>query len=327
MNLDPNEANPPSPTSERIEALDLSGLAPARALDDDEPIAQEEGFFESFDDEKLFWQSWEPDEGAERGVVALMHGFGEHSSRYDHVAGALCRAGYGVMAIDARGHGRSTGRRAHVAQFGHYVQDLDQLVERTAARWPDLPLFCLGHSNGGLIALMYALEKPEDLAGFIVTSPMCRLALKVSAPKAVTGKVLSTVWPTLTMANDIDPKKLSHIDRVVEAYERDPLVLKVVSARWFTEATRAQDELFERAPQLNQPFLFLIGGSDQIVDPSAAEEVFHRMTSGDRQMEVYPRLFHEILNERSWEEVVRRLLDWLEEHRSQAEAKTDEADA
>jgi alpha-beta hydrolase superfamily lysophospholipase len=312
-------------SDEEIAALDFSDLAPAEPVEADQ-IAQSEGFWRTFDRLQLFWQSWEPEAGPTRGVVALMHGFGEHSSRYDHVAAALCRAGYGVVAIDARGHGRSTGRRAHVGEYDNYVQDYDLLKMHTAARWPGLDLFCFGHSNGGLIALRYALTQPDNVAGFVVTSPFCGFAMEVPKVKAAAGRVMSKVWPTFSMPSGLDASKVSHIEKVVEKYKSDPLVLDNVSSRWFTETTKAQEDLLERAGELDQAFLFLVAGQDEIVDARATEEVFHRMGSGDREMELFPKLYHEILNEEPWEDIVRRAVRWMEGHRQKAASRTQDKD-
>ncbi|QDG50967.1 alpha/beta hydrolase [Persicimonas caeni] len=317
MTVDTVEAMAGYLSDEEIEALDFSDLAPAVPLDDD-GVLQDEGFWHAFDGLQIFWQSWQPEGGPTRGVIALMHGFGEHSSRYDHVAGALCRAGYAVLAIDARGHGRSTGKRAHVQRFEHYVRDYDLLKMHARARWPELDLFCFGHSNGGLIVLQYALTQPDDITGFVVTSPFCGFALEVPAIKAAAGDLLSKIWPSFTMPNGLDGSKISHVQRVVDKYDSDPLDLKIVSARYFTEAKAAQQTLLERAGELEQSFLFLVAGGDEVVDPKCAEDVFHKMGSGDREMEIFPKLYHEILNEEPWDDIVRRMLRWMERHRQTA---------
>lgn len=311
-------------SDKQIDALDFSGLAPACPLEDDDAIVQRDGFWNGFDDVHLFWQSWAPQGGPTRGVVALMHGFGEHSARYDHVAGALCRAGYAVMAIDARGHGRSGGKRAHIKQYSDYVRDYELLMMHARAEWPEHKIFSYGHSNGGFIVLRYALTQPEDVCGFVVTSPLCALAVKVNPIKAAAGRLMSDLWPSFTMDNGIDPEWVSHLKSVTDAYQRDPLTLSIVSARWFTEVLEAQQDLMNRAKSLTQPFLFLLAGSDRLVDAKAAEEVFHRMGSGDRELEIYPKLYHEVLNEEPWEDIVRRILRWTEKHREGAAAHADE---
>lgn len=294
--------------------FDASGLAPARPVRDD-GIVRDEAFIDAFDDQRLFCQSWSPADGApERGAVALIHGYGEHSSRYGHVAAALVRAGYGVMAIDARGAGRSTGKRAFVADFEHYVRDYRTLVERARRRWPQVPLFGLGHSNGGLTLLRYALSHPSaesELSGLVVTSPFLGFQIDVPTHKAAAARVMSRVWPSFSLPNDLDPADLSHDSRVVEAYEDDPLVVRVATARWFTEALRAQEDLRERADEIDHPSLFLVAGSDELADPSVADDIFHDLGAGDREMEVFPNLYHEILNEPNWTSIVDRMIEWM----------------
>lgn len=298
--------------------IDTRGLAPGRPLDVDD-VEQYETFIDGTGDVELFLQTWEPsDDSTLRGVVALMHGYGEHSSRFDHVAGALARSGWAVAAIDARGHGRSTGKRAFVEAYDQYVRDYDRLVDWAAERWPTLPIFAFGHSNGGLIVLRYALESTAKVRGYVLSSPMVGFAEDISLPRATAGRLLSGIWPSFSMSSGIDPATLSHDERVVENYEEDPLVLDVATARWFTESLAAQADLRDRADELDQAFLFLLAGDDKLVDPDAAEAIFHAMGSGDRQLEVFPHLFHEILNEPEWTEIVERVIEWLDRRRTDA---------
>lgn len=297
-----------------IDALDFSDLAPATYVDDDDLIT-EDGFWHAFDGERLYWQAWEPEAGLRRGSIALMHGYGEHSARYEHVAAAFCRAGYAVMAVDARGHGRSTGKRGHVNHYDDYVLDYDLLRMHVADRWPSEPVFCMGHSNGGQIVLRYALREPEDVAGFVVSSPMCGLSIDVPPLKALAGRVMNKVWPSFSIPSGLEPSAVSRIERVVQKYADDPLVFETTTARWFQEALAAMDDTMARAPELQQPFLFVVAGSDRLVDPRATEDLFHRMGSGEREMELYPELYHEVLNERDWEDIARRIIDWMERER------------
>lgn len=292
-------------------ALDLSDLAPGESPPQGEWMS-DETFLDAYDGKKLFCRRWAPAEGTpERGAIALMHGYGEHVSRYEHVAVGLVRAGYGVMAIDARGHGRSTGDRAHIDAYGAYVRDFGVLVRRVNRRWPNVPTLGLGHSNGGLVALHYALEDPPGIEGFAVTSPMCDFALDIPSLKRWSGKWLSRIWPSFSFESNLNPDELTHVSRVVEQYRDDPLVQRRTTARWFTEALEAQSELRRRASELEQPFLFIIPGCDRICSSEAAEAIFHRMSSPDREMKVIPEAYHEVLNERNWDDVLRHIVDWM----------------
>lgn len=101
---------------------------------------------------QIFWQSWTPEETPARGVVVVVHGFGEHSNRYEHVAERLVAEGHVTYALDHRGHGRSDGTRAVIDRLADAVSDIDQLVVLAGDAHPGLPVFMLGHSMGGLLA-------------------------------------------------------------------------------------------------------------------------------------------------------------------------------
>lgn len=307
--------------AEHVQQVDLSDLEPAKSPDL-KGIRHEEGMLTSWDGKKLFWQSWSAEEGEHRGRVALMHGYGEHSSRYGHVAVALVRAGFSVMALDARGHGRSEGKDGHVMMYDEYVLDLEKMIDELEAKWGEErgPLHVMGHSNGGLIALRYALRRPRRVSSFVVTSPFLGFKVKVPYWKARAGVLMSRVWPSLALPTELSPRALSHRQAVVDQYAKDPLNKTVATARWFTEATQAQQDLMARASRIEHPVLMLVGGGDEIADAAVAQAVFHELGSEERELEVYEGYYHEILNEQEWEGVMRRALSWLErEHEPIAE--------
>ena len=83
--------------------------------------------------------------GAPRGAVMLVHGLGEHSGRYDHVGHYLAEKGFSVFAYDHQGHGRSEGRRGWVADFAHFLDDLETFHRIVLDRAGQLPIALLGH--------------------------------------------------------------------------------------------------------------------------------------------------------------------------------------
>ena len=293
--------------------VDTSGLQPG--MDRPPPDVQHlDGIMTAWDGLELYWQTWEPSDDP-TGVIVLMHGFGEHSARYHHVASLFVRAGYAVIAIDARGHGRSAGPRGHIDRFAQFPRDLDLVVGEAEKRWPGRHLVVFGHSNGGLIALHHALMTQGRVAAYAVTSPFVGFQVKVPFAKVAAGTVMSKIWPTLALPTELDPALLTHDTAIVEKYANDPLVLSVASARWFTETKRAQAELMAQAAQVKAPFLFLVAGRDEIADPRTAEEIYHQLGSTDREFELLGGLMHEVLNEAEWERLARRIVDWFERFR------------
>ena len=276
-----------------------------------------EGFHTSWDGRELFCRHWTGPRDSNATVV-LMHGYAEHSGRYHHVATGLVEAGYDVRAIDARGHGRSPGVRGHIDRFEVFVRDLESVVQHCKSE-SSRPVFVVGHSHGGTIALRYALMSPRDVAGFVVTSPFLGIAMQVPAPKRIAGELMSRVWPTLAIPAGLDATYTCRDPQVVDHYVRDPLVFSSATARWYTEVTRTHLELAQRAREIVAPCLFLVAGSDGLVDPDATRKVFSNVAADDRAMEVFEDAYHELLNEPNWTSFLAKIIDWLDA-RSSAKA-------
>jgi alpha-beta hydrolase superfamily lysophospholipase len=262
------------------------------------------------DGTSLHEEVWTP-EGAPRGTLALVHGYGEHIGRYDWVARELSRAGWLVHGIDFRGHGRSSGRRGYIERFDDYFGDLGALLER--ARGGPGPLYLLGHSMGGLVATLFVLRYPDAVAGLVLSSPFFALKLEVPRLKVLAGRWASGIWPTLTMPTGLRGSDVARDPELAALYETDPLNNKNATVRWFTEARAAQEEVLARAGELTLPCLFLQGGADRVADPARTEEIFRRTSARDKTLHLYADHFHEVFNDLPAERarIVADLVAWL----------------
>jgi len=133
-------------------------------------MPNEEFSWTTKDQLKLFAQAWTP-EGEVKAVLALVHGLGEHSGRYQDVARTLNREGYALFGFDLRGHGRTEGPRGHFS-YTAALDDVDRLINEAQKLFPGKPVFLYGHSMGGNLVLYYAMKRmPTCLFGIISTSP------------------------------------------------------------------------------------------------------------------------------------------------------------
>jgi len=138
-----------------------------------------------------------------RGMVVVAHGLGEHGGAYAHLAEAISPAlEIDFLAIDFRGHGRSSGRRGVVRRYEDLVEDLRAAIAWALGRRPDVPLFLLGHSNGGQVVLRLALEGADGVAGVIASNPSIRIAMPVPPGKLRIGKLLLSLAPWITLRTD-----------------------------------------------------------------------------------------------------------------------------
>lgn len=272
------------------------------------------GMLEGHDFLELFYR-WHPAEDA-RAALVVIHGFVEHSGRYEHVFAALEEAGYATLGLDLRGHGRSQGRRAFVRTFDEYSEDIAVAVARAHELLPDRPVFLLGHSMGGLCAVNYSLHRGRQVDGLVLSCPFLGVGMKVPGWKAALGKVMSSVWPSLAIPSGLDPKLVSRDPDVVKAYIADPLVTTKATARWYTEMVSCQARVMARASMLAMPTLVMQAGQDSLVDKAATLRFYEQLGAQDRELKLYEPCYHEIFNEPEKMDVLGDLVAWLDAHTS-----------
>ena len=269
-------------------------------------------FFDSSKGRHIFEQWWRPD-GDPRGVVAICHGFAEHSGRYGEVAEYLNSRGYAVEALDLRGHGRSDGVRVHVRSFNEYLTDLDRFLKNVRTRNPGLPVVLLGHSMGGGMAALYVIVRQPGLAGVILSGPAVGSGL-LALPRLrrLMLRVMS-LTPRLRLPS-LPAAAVSRDSEVVQKYEEDPLVFRggstVAHARaWLRSLARSSRdmELFEC------PLLIVHGSDDKLVPTAGSEELYRRAQSLDKTLKLYDGLYHEVMNEPERLEVLGEIAAWLDE--------------
>jgi lysophospholipase len=259
----------------------------------------------------LHWRAWRQSTPA-RARVVLVHGYGEHSGRYGHVAARLTGAGYEVVALDHRGHGRSEGTPVSVVSFDDYIADLHRFVEHCAAEWGELPVVMLGHSMGGLVASVYALEHERELTALILSAPAVMPPKNVPAVTIAIAKLLSAVAPNAPTVQ-LPLHLVSRDPAVVDAYNSDPLVYRgKVRARVGAEMLRAMKRVGAEIGRLRLPVLLVQGTADGIVDPGAARHLSERISAPDVTLTEYPGLFHEIFNEPERDQVLDDVITWLD---------------
>jgi alpha-beta hydrolase superfamily lysophospholipase len=243
----------------------------------------------------------------------IAHGLAEHSGRYEGTGRSFARAGLAAYAFDHRGHGKSPGRRVHVRSFEEFRADVRAALALARAEHPGVPLFLLGHSQGGLVATTLALREPADLAGLVLSSPFFGISERgrPSPLLAATAHVLATVWSPALFSNGVDPALLSRDPDVGRAYAADPLVSQMVSAGWYRASLQALAEAHDLAPSLHVPTLVLYAGADALVNPDATARWVASAHQGRVEAIRYDGLYHEILNAPEKEQVQRRIDDWI----------------
>jgi len=268
--------------------------------------------FTTSDGLKLFGQEWRPDE-KQKAAIALVHGLGEHSSRYEHVAKMLTDSGYSLTAFDLRGHGRSEGTRGHSPSYSALMDDISKNIALAQEHFPGFPVFLYGHSLGGNLSLYYSLTKKPLIKGVIVTSPGLGTAAPVPPVKLALGKLLYNILPSTQMDNGLDRSGLSRDPEVERVYSSDPLVHPKISARLALDLINNGKFLIDNAADFPLPLLLMQGSGDYIVNPRLTKAFASAAPLSKITFKEWEDYYHELHNEPEKQQVIQFMTNWMEQ--------------
>lgn len=258
----------------------------------------------------IFAQTWDPTVLQPKAVVCLVHGLGEHSSRYVHVGESFAKDGLVLLGSDLRGHGRSGGARGHISSIEDYMQDIDLLLVQARTRYPGLPIILYGHSIGGVQVLHYGLLRKPNIKGIIATSPALHTSVELEKIKVMVAKMLGSLMPNTAIATGLDPKALSRDEKVVQAYIDDPLVHDKISLSFGKIMIGVNAWTLAHAGEFPLPLLLLHGKEDAIAFPSSSIE-FAAPLRAKCTLMLWDDAFHELHNEPEKEEVFKTMKIWM----------------
>ncbi|MGY2378610.1 alpha/beta hydrolase [Pseudomonas sp. SDO524_S393] len=291
------------------------------------------------DHSRLYVNQWLPEGGA-RAVVMLSHGMAEHSGRYARLADALCGAGYGVYALDQRGHGRTAdtgtlGLYAEQDGWNKVVGDLASLNQHIGQQQPGVPIILLGHSMGSYIAQAYLLHHSASLNGAILSGSnfqpvaLYRAARLIARAErlrqGVRGRSALIEFLSFGSFNKaFKPNRtafdwLSRDPVEVDRYINDPLCgFRCTNQLWIDLLGGLQQ--ISKASNLAQidpglPILVIGGECDPVSEGKRLKSLAHALRDAGcqhLQLNIYPQARHEVFNETNRDEVTADVLTWLE---------------
>lgn len=278
-------------------------------------MKQINGFFWGQGDFNLYYQGWLPDENP-RAVIFITHGLAEHSGRHAETAAFLVKEGYAVFCHEHQGHGLSEGTRGYIQSFDTYTKDLDSFITNMSMKYTGIPVFLLGHSIGGTIAIYYYLEKPDKIDGLILSAPALQKGKSIKGWQVVLTKIIALIAPKAAV-DRLDSSTISKDQAVVDAYRNDDLVYTgKLSARLCSELLKTMESIQKKTFDIKVPVLIMHGGDDRLVSPDGSRKVYEKMNSDDKTLKIYEGLYHEIMNEPERDIVYKYMADWIDKRLS-----------
>ncbi len=270
--------------------------------------APAEGKFVCSDGLGIFFRHWQPS-GLARGVVVIVPGFNSHSGYYQWAADRLSAAGLAVFAVDLRGRGQSDGERFYIESFASYVEDVAGMVALAQTRVLEAPVFLLGHSAGGVVACLYALEHGAALGGLICES----FAHELPAP----GFALAVIKGLSHLAPHLDVLRLKNEDfsrdaEIVRAMNNDPLIeAEAEPVQTVAALVRADENLKRNFERIRLPLLILHGSEDKAAKPTGSQHLYEMAGSKDKTLKLYEGSFHDPLNDLDRETLIGDIVGWI----------------
>jgi alpha-beta hydrolase superfamily lysophospholipase len=269
--------------------------------------------FTSTDGKKMFFQHWAP-AGQPDMVIALVHGLGEHSTRYQDWAARFCSESAAFTAFDLRGHGSSEGRRGHFSSLEMVFNDIDLFLEKTAILFAGIPIVLYGHSLGGNLAANYFIRRKNNISALIITAPWLRLGNPPSPIVKALVKIASKIFPSFTASSGLDINNLSRDSSVLHEYRSDLLIHDRISVNTAQSAIEAGESAITRASDATVPVLVMHGTGDKITSPEGSR-AFCENAGKNITLKLWDGFYHELHNEPGKAEVFEHISAWLKKNK------------
>ncbi|KGA98778.1 phospholipase [Alkalihalobacillus alcalophilus ATCC 27647 = CGMCC 1.3604] len=246
-----------------------------------------------------------------RATIVIVHGAGEHHGRYEWLANKWNEHGINVVMGDLPGQGRTRGKRGHINSFSQYLDSVDEWVKE--AEKQEVPVYLLGHSMGGLVAIRYMMEKKNNIIkGLMLSSPCLGLYKPPSQGREMMSKALHRVSPSLTVNSGINSSLVTRNEEIRELYMRDELRVSKVSVRWYRELSKAMHLAIrypEKMPDI--PLVVMQAGDDKIVSKYAVKDWFDSLDIAEKAYKEWNGFYHEVFNEPEREDVFRYAVGFM----------------
>jgi acylglycerol lipase len=268
----------------------------------------EPGAFLMRDGARLAVRSWLPD-GPPRAVMLGLHNFGDHGAAFGLAGPWLARQGFAVHAYDMRGFGTSEPRGIW-AGGETLIEDLRDAVRVLAGVHAGVPLFLLGESLGGSVALA-ALSQDDGLpvAGLILCAPAVREGVPLRGAHDAAVRIGAHALPWLAIDYPRGNKPWQEPSEA-ERLAKDPLIVREIRVDTYWGVIELVNQATDRASLVRTPTLLLYGKRDRTV-PRVAIKRLARRLAGPLMTVYYPRRHHLLLHEREAEEVFADIGAWV----------------
>lgn len=276
----------------------------------------EEGELADESGRKIATYTWTP-EGEVKALVFLCHGYAERlTPYYENLALEGNKRGFLCFGHDHIGHGQSGGERVQVKSMDEYVDPVVAHCSEVTEKHPGLPLFLVGHSMGGLIALLTILKTQESglFSGIVLMGPLIALDPAMATPmKVFMAKAASRFLPSFSLGG-IDPALVTSDQAWIDARIADTLIhhggYKALHSHVLLTTLK---QLGPKFSEVKTPYLLLHGAEDKICSPEGSKDFHKHSASEDKTLTIVESGLHNLYLEREEirNQAISATIDWI----------------
>ncbi len=249
-------------------------------------------------------------------LVVCIHGLSLNHNAFSQFAHNISKSGIGVISFDIRGFGSYRNDPAYQRiDFDAIINDIKRILANLRPDYPDIPIYLLGESMGGAIALRVGAVAPNLVDGIVSSVP--------AGDRYRSSQTdLYVAWRLLTKPN----KQFNIGSRIVdqatqkpslrEEWQNDPRTRLQLSAVELLKFNQFMRENIKFAHQLKQrPTIIYQGYSDKLVKPTGTFDLYRAIASKDKDLVIVGHAEHLIFEEGQYDpSVVNGLKGWISYH-------------
>ena len=260
--------------------------------------------------------AWIPFDRDVKAVILCVHGLGLHNGTYEPFGKQMNTKGYAVYAIDVRGFGswmKANGREK--VDFKSCLEDVKSTLRVIHRAHKDLPVFLLGESMGGAIALRVTAQSPELVDGLISSVPAGDRYKENRTKLKVAFHLMNDPNKPINMGVGV-VKQATNDPKLRKRWISHPLSKMNLTPRELYQFDRFMKGNHKSAKKIvDKPVLILQGSNDKLVKPKGTMEVFNKLRTKDKKFVLIPNQEHLILEENQFTESNLETLDnWIRAH-------------
>lgn len=257
-------------------------------------------------------KSWLPPSTDTKAIILAIHGFNDYSHAFDLPGRYLSEHGIGVYAYDQRGFGNAPGR-GRWAGINKYIEDIKGVVRQLRAKHPKLPLFLLGESMGGALAIVaMSSSVPPDVNGVILSAPAVWSRETMPWYQTSLLSLANLTVPEMELTGDGLKVQASDNIEILKAMGRDPLIIKETRVNAIAGLVDLMDQAQNEASEIRVPVLLIYGGNDQIIPKKPISYMLKKMAHHQQTRISYiPDGYHLLLRDLNAAQSYKNIIGWV----------------